>query len=58
MWIFLPPATFTGMKKPYIEIKERVGRCMCYIFLVKSDKTSLRIRLVGLGSQIKELKID
>lgn len=35
-----------------------VEGCVYYIFLVKSGKISLRIRLVGLGSQIKELKID
>lgn len=46
------------MKKKYIEIKERVRGAVYHIFLVKSGKISLRIRLVGLGSQIKELKID
>jgi len=35
-----------------------VGGCVCYIFRVKSGRISLRIRLVGLGSQIKELKIN
>lgn len=30
----------------------------CYIFLVKSGKISLRISLVGLVAQIKELRID
>lgn len=32
--------------------------CGCYIFLAKYAKISVRIRLAGLGSQIKELKID
>lgn len=55
MSIFSLPATF--FRKKNIE-KESTRVCVCYIFIAKSAKISVRIRLVGLGSQIKELKID
>lgn len=45
------------MKKS-IEKKSTPVGGVCDIFLVKSGKISLGIRLVGRGSQIKELKID
>lgn len=45
-------------KKTILERHQPLLVCVCYIFLVKSAKISVRIRLVGLGSQIKELKID
>lgn len=59
MWISFPPATFIRMKK--IEKRNQLlleGAEGCYIFIIKSGKISLRISLVGLVSQIKELRID
>lgn len=38
--------------------KENEAMLVCNCVFVKSDKISLRIRLAGLGSQIKELKIN
>lgn len=56
--LLTPPATFIRTNKTILERHQPLLVCVCYIFLVKSAKISVRIRLVGLGSQIKELKIN